>query len=36
MEEYLANGVTLAWLIDPYKRRVDIYEAVKDVVLDGP
>lgn len=37
MEEYIANGVTLGWLIDPYKRRVYIYEAGKDmVVLENP
>lgn len=27
MEEYIANGVTLAWLIDPQERTVTIYRA---------
>ena len=37
MEEYIANGATLSWLIDPQKRRVYIYEAGKEmVVLENP
>jgi Uma2 family endonuclease len=27
MEEYMANGVQLAWLIDPHERTVSIYRA---------
>jgi Uma2 family endonuclease len=27
MEEYLANGVPLAWLIDPQERTASIYRA---------
>jgi Uma2 family endonuclease len=37
MEEYMANGALLGWLIDPQKRRVYIYEAGKEmVVLENP
>ncbi len=37
MEEYMANGASLGWLIDPQKRRVYIYEAGKEmVVLENP
>jgi Uma2 family endonuclease len=25
MQEYIANGVQLAWLIDPFRRTVEIY-----------
>jgi Uma2 family endonuclease len=31
MEEYLANGVRLGWLIDPKQRRVYVYRPGKDV-----
>ncbi len=27
MERWIANGATLAWLIDPYKRKVYVYES---------
>jgi Uma2 family endonuclease len=27
MDEYIANGVQLAWLIDPFERTVEIYRA---------
>ena len=30
MEEYLANGVRLGWLIDPIDREVDIYRIGKN------
>jgi Uma2 family endonuclease len=33
MEEYIANGATLGWLIDPQKRRVYIYRAGEEVVI---
>lgn len=37
MEEYIANGASLGWLIDPQKRRVYIFRASEDmVVLDNP
>ncbi len=37
MKEYIANGVRLAWLIDPMGRRVYVYRAGADVeVLDEP
>ena len=37
MEEYIANGATLGWLIDPYKRRVYIFRAGDEmVVLESP
>lgn len=37
MEEYIANGASLGWLIDPKKRRVYVYRAGQDVVvLDNP
>jgi Uma2 family endonuclease len=31
MEEYLANGVRLGWLIDPKKRRIYVYRPGKEV-----
>ena len=31
MEEYLANGVRLGWLIDPKQRKVYVYRPGKDV-----
>jgi Uma2 family endonuclease len=37
MEEYLANGVGLAWLIDPWKRSVEIYRPGRaPEVLNNP
>lgn len=37
MEEYIANGATLGWLIDPRKRRVYIFKAGEEMVtLDNP
>jgi Uma2 family endonuclease len=37
MEEYIANGVQLAWLIDPIERTVTIYRAGRaPEVLDHP
>lgn len=37
MEEYIANGALLGWLIDPHKRRVYVYERGKEVVvLENP
>jgi len=37
MVEYMENGASLGWLIDPLKRRVYIYEPDQEVViLDNP
>ena len=37
MEEYIANGVTLGWLIDPVSRAVEIYRPDRaPEVLDQP
>ncbi len=37
MEEYIANGVRLGWLIDPQTRRVHIYAPQREtVILDDP
>jgi Uma2 family endonuclease len=37
MSEYLANGASLGWLIDPFRRQVYIYEPNHEVVvLDNP
>ena len=37
MDEYIANGVQLAWLIDPFKKDVHIYRPGKPVeVLTNP
>ena len=37
MAQYLANGAQLAWLIDPYRRRVHIYRPDHPVAtLDNP
>ena len=33
MEEYIANGVSLGWLIDPSTRRVYIYRPNEEVVV---
>ena len=35
--EYLENGMSLGWLIDPFKRKVYVYEPNQEVViLDNP
>ncbi len=37
MSEYIENGVSLGWLIDPQERKVHIYRREKEVeVLDNP
>ncbi len=37
MYDYMENGASLGWLIDPFKRRVYIYEPNHEVViLDNP
>jgi Uma2 family endonuclease len=37
MEEYIVNGASLGWLIDPQRRRVYIYKPNEEVVvLDDP
>ena len=37
MFEYLENGMSLGWLIDPFKRQVYVYEPNHEVViLDNP
>jgi Uma2 family endonuclease len=37
MVEYMENGASLGWLIDPFKRQVYIYEPNQEVViLDNP
>jgi Uma2 family endonuclease len=37
MSEYIENGASLGWLIDPYKRRVHVYRPNDEVViLDNP
>ncbi len=37
MQEYLDNGVKLAWLINPQNRQVEVYRSGKPVeVLDAP
>ncbi len=37
MEEYIANGATLGWLIDPQKRRVYVFKAGEEmVILENP
>jgi Uma2 family endonuclease len=37
MDEYRANGVRLGWLLDPQKRRVEIYRSGQDVeILEDP
>jgi Uma2 family endonuclease len=37
MSEYLANGASLGWLIDPISRRVYVYERDEEVVvLENP
>jgi len=37
MVEYLANGASLGWLIDPFERRVYVYQPDREVVvLENP
>ena len=37
MHDYIDHGATLAWLIDPFRRRVHVYRPNSDpVVLDDP
>ena len=37
MQEYIANGARLGWLIDPKTRRVEIYRPNQDVeLLENP
>jgi Uma2 family endonuclease len=37
MQEYLANGARLGWLVDPRRRKVEIYRTGREVeVLDDP
>jgi Uma2 family endonuclease len=37
MEEYIANGARLGWLIDPIERQVYVYRPDAEVeVLDDP
>lgn len=37
MERYIANGALLAWLIDPYRRRVHVYRPNAELeVLEDP
>jgi Uma2 family endonuclease len=37
MSEYIANGASLGWLIDPFKRQVYVFEPNQEVViLDNP
>ena len=37
MQEYLANGLLLGWLIDPQKKTVEIYRSNQDVeILNQP
>ncbi len=33
MQEYIENGAHLAWLIDPFERRVYIYRPGDEVVV---
>ena len=37
MQEYIENGASLGWLIDPKNRRVEIYRSNQDVeILENP
>jgi len=37
MFEYMENGASLGWLIDPFKRQVYVYRPGEEVViLDNP
>ena len=33
MTEYIANGASLGWLIDPFKRQVYVYRPNNEVVI---
>lgn len=33
MQEYLANGIRLGWLIDPETRKVEVYRPDKDLEI---
>jgi Uma2 family endonuclease len=33
MVEYMENGASLGWLIDPFKRQVHVYQANEEVVI---
>jgi Uma2 family endonuclease len=33
MVEYMANGASLGWLIDPFERRVYVYRPDHEVVI---
>jgi len=37
MVEYLENGASLGWLIDPFERRVYVYQRDQEpVILENP
>jgi Uma2 family endonuclease len=37
MQEYIANGASLGWLIDPLKQRVSVYRPDQElVILENP
>jgi Uma2 family endonuclease len=37
MDEYIANGARLGWLIDPYEKQIHVYRPGKPVdILDNP
>jgi Uma2 family endonuclease len=37
MQEYIANGARLGWLIDPFEKRVHVYCPGQSVeILDDP
>jgi Uma2 family endonuclease len=37
MDEYIANGAQLGWLLDPFNKRVYIYRSGEAIVcLEGP
>jgi Uma2 family endonuclease len=37
MLEYMENGASLGWLIDPYKRRIYIYQPDRELlILENP
>jgi Uma2 family endonuclease len=37
MSEYIANGASLGWLIDPFERRVYVYTPDQElVILENP
>lgn len=33
MEEYLANGATFGWLVDPYERKIYVYDAQQPMTI---